>query len=240
MLELFKGQQETSVRTGDVVNNRPARTSAERRRLASTPRLLDPDGANPVSIQYGQKAVFKYHFRNNTAAPIRVVSVHSDCHCTSVPQDYPEVAPDQEETIEVTLDTFGLPLDPVEKQVNVTFADLPRALTVRLAVENRPNFVLTPSSKVEFGEISTAAGVERAVKLANRSGRAVNIVSKLNSNPAVSVSLSKSTILPDEEITVVLRFQPSVAGEFADSIMLRTDLDAEPMVNILVHGKVGP
>jgi hypothetical protein len=240
MLEIFRGQQETSTRTGDLVENRPpARTSAERRILASTPRTLTPDRSNPTTVQYGQKAVFKYHFRNKTAAPVRVVSVHSDCHCTSVPKEYPEVPPGEEGTIEVTLDTFGLPLGPIEKVIQVTFADLQRTLTLRLSVENLPNFVLTPSGKVDFGEIPAGQSGEKIVKFLNRSGRTVTILSKLNSNPSLSVSVSKTTVLPDEEITVSFRFKPSNAGEFADSVMLRTDLEAEPLVSILVHGRVG-
>jgi hypothetical protein len=237
-LEMFRSQQATAEQAAQPENPEPVRGRVNRK-PGSTFRSFIPDPKNPPYVNYGEKAVFRYRFTNETNHPVRIVSAHGDCHCTGVAEDHPEVAPGQRGTIEITLDTFGLPLGPVEKQVEVTFGDLPEARVIQLSTTNVPNFKVTPGV-VDFGVFPATNPAEQTVRIANQSRKPVRILSTLKSDPKLTVLLLQSAAAPGAEITLTLRYDSQTPGEFFDSIMLRTDLPSEPLLNISVRGKIGP
>src|SRR5262249_41830094 len=125
----------------------PARIDdASAQALREGRQRIVPDPANPPSVLSGRKAVFRFLYPNAGDVPIRIVSVHADCHCTGAKKDYPEIAPGEVGTLEVTLDTFGLPLGRLDKEISVQFSHLPDPLVVNLAVDNLPNFSLEPAA----------------------------------------------------------------------------------------------
>ncbi len=181
--------------------------------------------------------MFRYHYTNAKATATRIVSVHSDCHCTSVKQEYPEIAPGAEGTVEVTLDTFGLPLGSVQKEVYVTFADQADPQVIRISVKNQPNFAVSPA-RVNFGLVARGKPAEASLRIVNQSGQPVKLLSHLKSDPKLQVVVDKPALEPGETATVTLRYDASSAGEFLDSLMLQTDLAAEPLITVAVRGEV--
>jgi hypothetical protein len=198
------------------------------------------DNNNPRLLHFGEKGIFKYRYKNDTKGPIRIVSAVADCHCTGVRREgYPEVAPGASGVLEVTLDTFGLPLGPVRKDIRVQFSDLKSPVTLHLQLENRPNFVPSPAS-VDFGELRAGTVAERMLRLKNESGQTVNAIAALNADSRLKVTIEKKTAAPNEEIVLALSYDPSKSGDIMDAISLRVDLASEPLVNIPVRGKVVP
>jgi hypothetical protein len=201
------------------------------------PERFVADPANPTVLHRGDPGTFRYHYRNAGSAPIKILSAGADCHCTSVQENYPEVPPGQSDTLEIRLDTFGLPLGSIEKMVTVVFSDLPKPLVIDLRVKNLPNFTLTPTG-VDFGTVKLGSPTERTVQVVNESGRKVKFLSTFKAEPQLDVILDKSEVGPGETLTVTVRCNPVQAGEFMDSPMLRTDLAAEPVLNIPIRGKI--
>jgi hypothetical protein len=235
LLEAFKERQEVAkVAPLPESPSSPADPSVIKRLAESMNRMM-PDPENPSIVHFGEKRVFRYTYLNDGEHPIRILSAHADCHCTTVQTDYPEVLPGQTGVFEIVLDTFGLPLGALNKEVYVQFDDLSTPLKVPISVTNLPNFALTPSS-VDFGTLETGATAERSVRLVNESGSEVKILSHMKSDPGLEVSLDKTTLGPQEAASIVFRYSPVRSGEFFDNLMLHTDLDAEPLLNIPVHG----
>jgi hypothetical protein len=237
-LEMLRGQQASSVQAAELDKGNPARPARPPGVLPHF-RRFTPDRSNPAHVNYGEKVVFRYRFSNETDHPVRIVSAHGDCHCTGVAKDHPEVPPGEQGVVEITLDTFGLPLGPVEKEVSVTFSDLPEPRVIRLSTTNIPNFKLTPPGSVDFGEIPPGKPAEKTVHIANQSRQPVRILSTLKSDPKLTVSLAESVVEPGKEIVVTLRYDSQSPGEFLDSVMLRTDLESEPLVTLSVRGWIG-
>jgi hypothetical protein len=235
-LEVFKAQQQTVVTQPEDPASDVRRDPAK---IAADLNVLTPDPKNPTVVHFGQKATFRYIYTNNGAQPVRITSVEADCHCTSVRKDYPEVAPGQSENIEVTLDTFGLPLGPLEKTVHVGLSDRATPLQIALAVTNEPNFQVAPL-QVDFGEVPAGGSAENTARVTNKSGKTVNILSSMNSDPRLKVSLSATTLKPSEDVALTLSYQAGASGEFMDNIFIRTDLAEEPILNIRIRGKVTP
>jgi hypothetical protein len=236
VLDMFRSQQESAAVTEPMRQPKTAKApSGERVTMA---RIFTADPANPRTVHAGQKNTFRYYYSNKTSAPIKVVSVHADCHCTSVKADFPEVPVGEQGSIEVTLDTFGLPLGAIEKTIFVTFAHLKDPVTLNLNVTNEPNFTVTPAS-VDFGVIASGAPVELSVQVLNKSGRDVQFVSQLRSDPALEVTFPKS-VAPGKTATIKLKYVPKSPGEFRDSLMLQTDLQSDPLITIPVKGKTKP
>jgi hypothetical protein len=207
--------------------------------LAEASQRLVPDPANPTVAHFGEKVLFHYNFQNKTDKPIRIVSAYSDCHCTGVQSEYPEVPPGGNGSLEAILDSFGLPIGNIEKQISVQFSDLSFPLVVLLKVKNVPNFTIAPAA-VEFGVIARGIRVEKSVRLVNESGKTVKIISKLKSDPRLEFSIDKGSLAPGEALTIQLRYDPATPGEFMDGLMLETDLPAEPLVSIPIRGTVKP
>ncbi|MBP1595328.1 MAG: hypothetical protein H6Q05_705 [Acidobacteria bacterium] len=241
MLQLYKGM-ESSKGSLVVSGEKPPAGGKEPQpeaRSEGSPQRLIPDPANPASIHIGEKATYRYHYLNNTGIPIKVLSAHGDCHCTSVQQENPVITPGQTGTLQITVDTFGLPLGDVQKQVSVRFSDNPDAELVTLRIKTIPNFVVTPQI-VNFGLVKKGLPAERKVQIVNGSGRAVKIIQTYISEPQFTLSLDKTELGPGENLVIIVRCDPTQEGEFADRPMIRTDLAAEPLINLSVRVQIVP
>jgi len=239
MLELFRGVQQAApvaVKTNPE-DAPPLEEKKDQRPFHPDTRLrLVADPANPQAMHFGEKAVLRYNYQNTGTEPIRILSVHSDCHCTTVPREFPDVAPGESGTVEVTLDTFGLPLGQINKEVTVQFSDLANPIVLQLNMPNLPNYGIS-TRLVDFETVPTNVPIEKTVTIVNESGRAVQILSTMNSDPRLTLSLSKNRLERGEATVMTLRYLTPDPGEFMDSVMLHTDLVAEPLINVAVRGR---
>jgi hypothetical protein len=196
-----------------------------------------PDSGNPPSVFSGRKSVFRFLYPNSGTSPIRIVSVHADCHCTGAKKDYPEIAPGEVGTLEVTLDTFGLPLGPIHKNISVQFSHLPDPVVVSLAVDNLPNFSLSPAA-ADFGTVRPGSAAQKEIRIVNQSGRPVRILSNFNADPKLSFTLDRNQVASGETLVINIRYNSDAGGEFIDNLLLKTDLEAEPLITIPVRGRI--
>jgi len=244
---IFKQQQRASTKASEggkpaqepVLTQPPAPKKSNPQDLVKALQRLTPDPANPRSVQYGEKARFRFSFLNTGAEPISVVTADADCHCTSVKKDDSEVLPEKTGTIEIVLDTFGLPQGRINKSVNVQFSDLAQPVTINLAINSLPNYMISPAS-LDFGTVGKGVRSETEVRLKNESSKTVKIISKSNSDPNLSFTMDKSTIEPGAEAVISVRYASKTPGEFLDNLTLETDLRAEPLINVPVKGMVKP
>lgn len=238
VLSIFKGPQASAAVT-PAEGQPPA---VEEERLKRPPpyslETFVADRDNPKAMHIGEKAVFRYHYRNMREKPIKIVSVHADCHCTGVSQVHPEIQPGESGVFEVALDTFGLPRGSVDKEVFVQFSDRASPVVVRLLVPIVPNFSVKPES-ADFGTIDKGTTAEIALQLVNESGRGVKILSWMKANPDVDVLVDKPNLAPGGTAVITLRYHAQAPGEIFDILTLRTDLEVEPLWNIRIKGTVG-
>ncbi len=233
LLQLYKAQDDAA---GAVA--RPGEPPKTTTTLGGNPpSRLVPDPENPKSLHRGEKATFRFHYTNKGTVPIKILSAHSDCHCTAVKKDNPAVAPGDSGTLEIVVDTFGLPFGQNPKAVSVQFSDMPEPVTFTLKINNLPNFMVTPPS-VDFGAMVKGTPVEKQVRIVNNSGRTVKIIGTYLAEPQLSITLDKSEVAPNGAVTVTLRCSASEEGEIRDSPMIRFDLDAEPLINIPIRGVI--
>jgi len=232
MLDLFRGGGgATSVRVDSEEAPTPPLV-----RTAASDRIV-PDPSNPGRVHAGEKRVFRFHYRNAGVAPMRIVAAHADCHCTGVAKEYPEIAPGDTGVLEVTLDTFGLPLGRIDKDITVEFSDSAAPVTARIAVDNLPNFRITPAL-VDFGRLARGTPSDSTVRIANESERSVKFTPPPTTDPGLAVALDRAVLGPGETLTVRLRYTPSRPGEFMDNLIFQTDLAAEPIFTVRVFGRV--
>lgn len=201
------------------------------------PRRLTPDPANPGKVQRGDKGIFRYQFENGTAVPIKAVSAKVDGKFISFSGLNAEVLPGRTGAVEMIVDAFGMPDGPIQKEVLIQFSDIADPFVVMLRTEIVPNFVLTPAA-VDFGNLTLGKSADVAVRILNRSGKRVKLLSVQKFEPQLSVTPDKMEILPGESFLVTVRCTPSVEGAVMDSALLRTDLAAEPMIPIQVRGRI--
>jgi hypothetical protein len=241
MLQMFKGQDDANAKLS-VPATTPVRGEIPRPPATITVDARErfvPDAANPVALHLGEKGIYRFHYRNTGKIPIKIVSAHGDCHCTSVKQDNPEVLPGKSGALEIEVDSFGLPLGKVQKLVNVELSDTAGAMTLELRLNILPNFMVMPPF-VDFGTIPRGSPVEKTVRIMNESGRKVKFLTAFKSEPQLTVTMDKAEVGPGESLIVTLRFTAAQAGEFRDRPMIRTDLQGEPLINISVRGVVKP
>ena len=241
MLQIYKGME--SSQGSMVVSGEKTPASGQQPQPAArsegSPQRLVSDPANPTAIHIGEKATYRYHYVNNTRIPLKVLSAHGDCHCTSVQEENPVIPPGQSGTLQITVDTFGLPLGEVQKQVSVRFSDNPNAELIDLPIKTVPNFVVSPPV-VDFGLVKKGIAAEKRVQIVNESGRAVKIIQSYTSELQLTLSLNKTELGPGETLVITVRCDPTQEGEFADRPMIRTDLAAEPLINLSVRMRIIP
>jgi hypothetical protein len=235
LLQLFKGAAE-SKGPATAVAEPPKEVKPA---LAGSDIRLMPDESNPQTVHRGEKVLFRYHYKNTGTVPIKIFSAHGDCHCTSVQQEHPTLAPGESGTLEVTVDSFGLPFGRVEKPVTVTFSDTDKAETFSVRFINAPNFMVVPPD-VDFGSIRKGAPVEKKVRIENQSGRKVKFINIYKSDPRLTLSLDKTEAEPGESVVLTVRCSPLEPGEVMDKPFIRTDLPGEEMLTISIQGKILP
>jgi len=240
MLEAFRNQQESGSKFV-ALELPPGAGKADGKPNAplATPRSFVSDPGNPTVLHRGETGIFRFQYTNAGTAPIRIVEAKSDCGCASMASNHPEVPPGQNGTLEVVVDTFGLPLGLVQKKVTVQFSDQPDPILIDLRLDNSPNFEITPAA-LDFGRMPVGKSVEKTVQIVNRSGRNVKVLSVNKSEPQVTVTMDKQELAPGETLVVTLRCDPVTVGDISDSPMIRTDLQAEPLINIPIRGKISP
>jgi hypothetical protein len=240
MLEAFRNQQESGSKFV-ALELPPGAAKAEGKPNVplATPRSFVSDPGNPTVLHRGETGTFRFRYNNAGTAAIRIVEAKSDCSCASMASNHPEVSPGRNGTLEVTVDTFGLPLGMVQKKVTVQFNDQPDPILIDLRLDNRPNFEITPAA-VDFGRIPVGKAVEKTVQIVNRSGRKIKVLSVNKLEPQVTVTMDKQELAPGETLVVTLRCDPVTVGDISDSPMIRTDLQAEPLINIPIRGKISP
>jgi hypothetical protein len=202
-------------------------------------RRLQPDPGNPTEMLFGEKAVFRFNYRNNTEFPYRIVSAHADCHCTAVSNNFPEVPPGQSATLEITLDSFGLPLGMIEKEVRVEFSDLQDPIPLQIQVPHRPNFTIEPRM-VDLGQLEMGALSVKTFRITNESRKKVQFFLYPPSESRLELQLEKSVLEPKESMSVTLRLTPDTPGDLLSGITMRTDLAAEPLISVRIKAKVNP
>jgi hypothetical protein len=242
-LQVFKSQAETEVKRGPEPApsiRAPEVPKDANQKMTEIVNRLTPSPDNPKVMHFGEKGTFRYAYRNSGTAPLKIQSVYADCHCTGVARDgYPEVAPGATGNIEVTLDTFGMPLGSIDKDIRVQFNDIQYPLVLHLSIANLPNFELAPLN-IDLGSIQVGRPAEQHARIKNESGRLVKFLMILNSDPRLKVTIDKMALPAGEEAVVTFQYDTSKAGDVFDALTLRTDLEAEPLINIPVRGKVIP
>jgi hypothetical protein len=246
MLRMFKERQEVSPRASAAAGpadmpglKQPAPAKSDLQDLSKALQRLRADPANPRSVQNGEKAQFRYAVVNSGMAPFSVIAADADCHCTVVKKEDTEILPGKTGTIDIVIDTFGLPLGRIDKSVSVQFSDMDQPVTLKLQIDSIPNFKVLPAS-LDFGSVGKGVEAAASVKVINASHKAVNIISKSNADPNLSFAIDKSALKPGNEANISVRYISNVPGEFLDNLTLETDLAAEPLINVPVKGIIKP
>jgi hypothetical protein len=240
MLEAFRNQQAEGAKFVALeVPPGATKTDGKTNAPLLTPRSIVSDPGNPTVLHNGETGVFRYKYSNEGTAPIRIVAAKSSCSCISMASNQPEVLPGQDGTLEATVDTFGMPLGLIQKRITVQFNDQPDPISIDLRVDNGPNFEITPAA-VDFGRLQVGKAVEKTVQITNRSGRNIKILSLNKSEPQLTITVDKQQLAPGETLVVTLRCDPAAEGDISDSPRIRTDLQAEPLINIPIRGRILP
>jgi hypothetical protein len=82
--------------------------------------------------------------------------------------------------------------------------------------------------------------VERTMMLQNRSGKPFRIISSSASFPGMRVSFDREALGVNERAELTVRMATPREGAFNAMIMVRTDLEAEPIFNVRVKGTGTP
>jgi hypothetical protein len=240
MLEAFRNQEASGSKFVSLEHPPDSpKTDAKPSAPLVTPRNLISDPGNPIVIHRGETGVFRFHYSNTGTMPIRIVEAKVDCSCASIASNHSEISPGGNGTLEVVVDTYGLPLGLVQKKIAVQFNDQPDPVVIDLRLDNSPNFEILPAA-VDFGRIAVGKSVEKTVQIVNRSGRNIKILSVNKSEPQVTITVDKQTLAPGETLVVTMRCDPVTVGDMSDSPMIRTDLQAEPLINIPIRGRISP
>jgi hypothetical protein len=66
----------------------------------------------------------------------------------------------------------------------------------------------------------------------------VRILSNFNADPKLSFTLDRNQLAEGETLVINMRYNSDVGGEFLDNLLLKTDLEAEPLITIPVRGRI--
>ena len=66
----------------------------------------------------------------------------------------------------------------------------------------------------------------------------MRILSNFNADPKLSFTLDRNQLAEGETLVINMRYNSDVGGEFLDNLLLKTDLEAEPLITIPVRGRI--
>lgn len=99
-----------------------------------------------------------------------------------------------------------------------------------------PCMTIDPVS-LTFGNVATGTDESRQIVVRNTGTTALTILSVTSTDPSFEGSCAMSTILPDGEGVVTVRFSPGMERSYSGILSIRSDAACEPVKTVALRGK---
>lgn len=183
----------------------------------------------------GQVLKYRFKFKNDGLAPLKIQGVHAACGCTAVEADKGKMyAAGESGYVDLTLDTSDF-TGSMTKVVTVMTNEKitpDRTLTVRAKVFSE--FEVYPPL-VDFGDVLTNDGATKIVKVSPIKGFSL-VVKKVGfSKDVLDASFAKK----ENDWIVTVKLKPGLkTGFFKDAIVIETNSKELPSLSVPVRGTI--
>lgn len=196
----------------------------------------------------GDEAVARFTFTNTGTKPITLVNVHASCGCTTPKWTKTAVAPGEKGIVDAVYSSQGR-AGNFNKTVTVNTDGDPQYVVLRITgkVDQSPFKMTSGNMKLEkaymyMGDITVDDAVTQTIRLMNAGDKVLNFFpEKIKKAAHISVTLSKTTLQPNEEALMTLRFDATKIKDWGysyGSFNLVTDDDIKPEKRIGYAAKI--
>jgi hypothetical protein len=200
----------------------------------SQPKLsLGKPEVNLGIIYSGMKKHGKIELMNVGNDTLRIYSVQPSCGCTTIKQPKSTLLPFESDVVEVEFNSNGYH-GQVEKHINITTNDpLSGNVSVKLTAEVKEELEPTShSSLLWIGNIGVGKIFVQGTTLRNISDHIIKIKNLSTSSPAISVTVEKKTLNPQDTLRVQVTIKPEKLGYGSDYFTIETDSKHQPRIEI--------
>ncbi|MFO1092384.1 MAG: DUF1573 domain-containing protein [Planctomycetaceae bacterium] len=193
------------------------------------------------SVARGADVRHKIQVKNLYEETIKISNVSTTCGCTAAKPDRDTLKTGEIAEIEVTMNTVKFMRDKHSNvDVTVTF-DGQTFKMVRIPIKAyiRPDVVVEPG-RVDFNAVEIGLGAEKHVTIEYAGRDDWKITGAKTANPLLTAEVQeKARGSGRVSYELVVRLAPSApAGTFRDQVVLSTDDERSPQVDVAVEGSV--
>jgi hypothetical protein len=198
--------------------------------LNAQPKLsLDKNDIDLGIFYSGEIRHGSVHISNIGTDTLKIFSVRPQCGCTTVKQPKAYLLPNQSDVIELEFNSSGYN-GQVHKLVTISTND-PAALSIEIKLHGEAREDLEQEDRnMWLGEINMDSTVSRTLIYRNKSAKPLTIQNVISSAPALHVRWTKTTLKPEDSISIIIDFKPIKTGFGTEYIWLETDSKHQPRI----------
>lgn len=198
--------------------------------LNAQPKLsLDKNDIDLGIFYSGEIRHGSVHISNIGTDTLKIFSVRPQCGCTTVKQPKAYLLPNQSDVIELEFNSSGYN-GQVHKLVTISTND-PAALSIEIKLHGEAREDLEQEDRnMWLGEINMDSTVSRTLIYQNKSAKPLTIQNVISSAPSLHVRWTKTTLKPEDSISIIIDFRPIKAGFGIEYIWLETDSKHQPRI----------
>jgi hypothetical protein len=190
-------------------------------------------------VPRGAQLHHSFSWTNSTANPLEIVELRTSCGCITATPLPRTLAPGQNGTIEVDMDTRKF-VGIKNVVIHVLVGPNPtQVYTIQIAAHSRPDIVYNPSH-VQFGVIGTGSTPTQIIEVDYAGTEMWRIVEIVNQSPYLTATLEETVRKAGQvgyKIHVKLKENAPI-GSFRHELMLKNTDANSPVVPLLVEGTV--
>ena len=204
--------------------------------ITAQPKLsIDPMELDLGSLYSGGVKTGRYTIKNIGTQPLLIKYVQPSCGCTTVRKPQEWIQPYKTDYIDIEFNSVGMH-GKVEKYVFISTNDpTAKELTVKLVAEVREELQpISSISSIPFGGLTLGKEVKQTMTFKNVSKKKISVKELSSTSKNIKAVADKMTVDPSDSITVTVTLMPDKEGYSFENVVLRTDSNNQPKVEIRI------
>jgi hypothetical protein len=204
-------------------------------------KLFDQTQHDFGTVARGAQLYHRFPWTNHAAVRREITEIRVSCGCVSATPLPRVLEPGQTGVVEVLVDAKRF-VGPKSVQMHVVIGpDRPQQVTLQVAAHSRTDIVYNPG-QVHFGVVAEGATPTQTIEIEYAGNLEWKILEVVNPSPVLEVASEEMYRMPGQagyRLRVLLR-AAVLAGDFKETIQLKTNDPANPVLPVLVEANVRP
>lgn len=197
---------------------------------------IDPMELNLGMLYSGSSKTGRFTIKNLGTESLQIKYVQPSCGCTTVRKPQGQIKPGKTDYIDIEFTAVSGFRGKTEKYVFISTNDpTAQELSVKLFADVREELQPTSTiSSIPLGGVPIGKEITQTMSFKNITQKPIKVKDVETTSKSVKAIPDRSAVNPADTLTLTITVKPDKQGYAFESVVLRTDSDNQPKVEIKV------